>query len=89
VQMFMALGHQSRVECAQGGNVPSRFVMQSFTTAAGTAHISNKLRADARKSASVISPHARVSSAGEHKQLASNGTTSAVNPVAGRPEKCR
>jgi len=45
VQMFVALSHQSGVECAHGGNVPLRFVMQSFTAAAGTAHISNKRRA--------------------------------------------
>jgi hypothetical protein len=27
VQMFMTLGHESRVKCAHGGNVLSRFVM--------------------------------------------------------------
>jgi len=45
MQVFMTLGHESRVKRAQGSNVPSRFVMQSFTTTAGTAHISNKPRA--------------------------------------------
>jgi hypothetical protein len=39
MQMFMALGHKSRVECAHGGDVSLRFVMQSFTTAAYAAHI--------------------------------------------------
>lgn len=46
MQVFLALGDESGVERARRGNVSTRFVVQSFLRTPGTAHISNKLRAD-------------------------------------------